>query len=99
MFTEEPEIKMEIMDDGRVNVTIITNYYKDGIKKGEDNWGCCLEPNLAYLEYASDFLDEYHLNIIRSVWTEGVVSKYEKNLEDRRIKYMGQRGEDSSFDL
>lgn len=88
MFTEEPEIKMEIMDDGRVNITIITNYYKDGVKIGEDNWGCCLEPNLAYLEYAEEFLDEYHLNILRSVWTEKVMNTYARKMEDNRRRAM-----------
>lgn len=82
MMTEESEIKLEILDDGRVNITIITNYLKDGIKKGEDNWGCCLEPNPAYLEYASTILDEYHINILRAVWTEDVMSAYARKLED-----------------
>ena len=89
MFTEQPEIKMEILDDGRVNVTIITNYFKNGIKVGSDNWGCCLEPNLAYLEYASTLLDEYHLNILRSVWTEEVMANYAKNLENNRKAFLG----------
>lgn len=89
MFTEQPEIKMEILDDGKVNLTIITNYLKNGVKVGEDNWGCCLEPSLAYLEYASTLLDEYHLNILRSVWTEEVIAKYEENLENNRKAFLG----------
>lgn len=87
MFTEESQVELKILDDGKINVTIITSYYKDGVKKGEDNWGCCLEPNLAYLEYAATILDEYHVNIIRSVWTDDVISKYQKNLEDSRNEY------------
>lgn len=82
MFTEESQVELKILDDGKVNVTIITSFYKDGIKKGEENWGCCLEPNLAYLEYAGTILDEYHLNILRSVWTQEVMDKYAKSLED-----------------
>lgn len=90
MFTEEPEIKMEILDDGKVNITIITNYLKNGVKVGEDNWGCCLEPHLAYLDYASTILDEYHLNILRNVWTQDVMDSYARKLEKDRQQRIGE---------
>ena len=45
MFTENSETKLELFDDGRINVTIITHYLKDGVEIGQDNWGCCLEPH------------------------------------------------------
>lgn|GEM_PF-6087402 len=76
MFTENSETKLELFDDGRINVTIITHYLKDGVEIGQDNWGCCLEPHPAYLEYAEIFLDEYYMNIVRASWTDGVMEAY-----------------------
>lgn len=76
MFTEEKETKLEILDDGRINVVVITHYLKDGMAVGQDNWGCCLEPHPAYLDYAKEILDDYYMNIVKSVWTDEVMNKY-----------------------
>lgn len=87
MFTEEQETKLEILNDGKINVIVITHYLKDGVEIGQDNWGCCLEPHPAYLEYAESFLDEYYINIIRNVWTEEVFKKYEAKMEQQKMVY------------
>lgn len=77
MFTEKNETKLEILEDGKVNVTIIKYYFRDGHEIGRDNWGCCLEPHPAYLEYASQFLSEYYMNIIKQAWTDEVMTSYQ----------------------
>lgn len=78
MFTEKEETKLEILNDGKINVTIIKHYFKNDVEIGQDNWGCCLEPHIAYLEYAESFLDPYYINIIKSVWTNEVMTNYEE---------------------
>lgn len=76
MITEQPETRLEFLDDGRVNVTIITHYFKGDKEIGQDNWGCCLEPHAAYLDYAKEVLSEYHYNIVKTAWTNEVIEKY-----------------------
>lgn len=76
MITEQAETKMEFLDDGRINVTIITHYLKDDKEIGQDNWGCCLEPHPAYLDYAREILSDYHYNIVKTAWTSEVISTY-----------------------
>ena len=83
MFTEEQEVRLEILDDGKINVIIIKHYLKDGQEIGQENWGCCLEPHIAYLEYAKTILSDYHINIIQQVWTPEVMEKYTNNLISR----------------
>ena len=85
MFTESSETQMTILDDGRVNITIITHYFKDGVEIGQDNWGCCLEPHPAYLEYAETFLDERQMNAVRALWTDEVMEAFaEKQYRNRK---------------
>ena len=52
---KKEETKLEILNDGKNNVTIIKHYFKNDVEIGQDNWGCCLEPHIAYLEYAESF--------------------------------------------
>lgn len=80
MFTEKQEVRLEILDDGKINVVIIKHYLKDGQEIGQDNWGCCLEPHPAYLAYAEEILDEYYMNIIRTAWSEDVMSAYARKM-------------------
>lgn len=84
MFTEEQETKLEILNDGKINVIVITHYLKDGVEIGQDNWGCCLEPHPAYLEYAKQILNEYYFNIIKAVWTNEVIELYQEKIESNQ---------------
>lgn len=86
MFTEEQETRLEILNDGRINVTVIKHYFKDGLEIGQDNWGCCLEPHIAYLQYAETFLDEYHMGIVRATWTDEVMKSYEEKTSQREAE-------------
>lgn len=76
MFTESQDVVLTILKDGFINIAIVKHYFKDGVEIGQEDWGCCLEPHPAYLEYAETFLDVYYINIIKSVWTEEVVNAY-----------------------
>lgn len=85
MFTERSETKLEILDNGVINVTVLTHYFKNDAKIGEDNWGCCLEPIPVYLEYAKTILDDYYYNIVKTAWTDDVMAQYAKNLESKSL--------------
>lgn len=80
MFTETQETRLEILPDGKINVTVITYYFKNGLEIGQDNWGCCLEPHPAYLAYAEEILDEHYINIIRTAWSEDVMNAYARKM-------------------
>lgn len=82
MFNETKETKLEILDNGCVNVTIITRYFKNNVEIGNENWGSCLEPHPAHLEYAAEFLDEYYLNILRATWTDEVMATFKAKLSE-----------------
>ena len=61
------------------------DYFKDGVEIGQDNWGCCLEPHPAYLEYAETFLDERQMNAVRALWTDEVMEAFaEKQYRNRK---------------
>lgn len=78
MFSEKKEIQMLIEDGGIVTITITTSYYKGDIKIGEEAWQQALEPIAVCMTTAEEFLDNYHLNILKAVWTDNVVSTYAK---------------------
>ena len=80
MFTESQDVSLTILNGGFINVTIVKHYFKDGVEIGQEDWGCCLEPHPAYLEHAETFLDNYYINIIKSVWTEEVINAYMTSL-------------------
>lgn len=80
MFTEKAETRLEILDNGIINVTIVKYYFKDGMQIGMDNWGCCLEPTPIHLMHAETFLDEYHMNIVRATWSEKIMTEFAKSL-------------------
>lgn len=81
MFTEEKKTELHISSDGIITVSIITSYYRNNVKIGEDHWQQAMIPDPVYMNIAEKLLDEYHLNIIRSVWTEEVVEKFKNNQE------------------
>lgn len=87
MFKETSETKLELLDDGRINVVIITHYFKDDVEIGQDNWGCCMEPQQPYLEYAKTILNDYYYNIVQTAWTEEVMSAYKQKLETHKPTY------------
>lgn len=78
MFTEDKRTELHISDNGIIIITIITSYYRDGNKIGEDHWQQAMVPDPVYVKIAEELLDEYHLNIIRSVWTEEVIQKFKE---------------------
>lgn len=90
MFTEEKVTKLELLNDGRINVVVITHYLKDGMEIGQDNWGCCLEPNKAHLEHAKTILDDYYYNIVKTAWTEDVMARYAERLSTQSY-FSGQQ--------
>lgn len=74
MIREEKDTRLEFLDNGVVNVVIITRYLKGENEIGSENWGCCLEPHPAHLEHARTFLSDYHIGILETAWTEEVIS-------------------------
>lgn len=76
LFTEEKQTELHIGNDGVITVHIITSYYKDKVKIGEDHWQQAMVPDPVYVNIAGQILDEYHLNIVRSVWTDEVMQKF-----------------------
>lgn len=76
MFTEEKQTELHINSDGVIIVHITTSYYKNNVKIGEDHWQQAMVPDPVYVKIAENILDEYHLNIVRSVWTDEVMQKF-----------------------
>ncbi len=74
-LTEKKIYTLEILEYGIIQLLIQTAYIKeDGAELARENWRTTLMPN--DIEYAKELLDEYHLNIVRTVWTEEVVEAY-----------------------
>ena len=78
MFTEEKQTELHIGSDGVITVSIITCYYRNNVKIGEEHWQQAMTPGPVYMNIAEELLDEYHLNIVRSVWTEEVIQKFKE---------------------
>ena len=78
MFTEEKQTELHINSDGVVTVSIITSYYRNNVKIGEEHWQQAMTPDPVYMNIAEELLDEYYLNIIRSVWTDEVMQKFKE---------------------
>ena len=76
MFTEDKRTELHVSDNGVILVTIITSYYRNGNKIGEEHWQQAMVPDPVYVKIAENILDEYHLNIVRSVWTDEVMQKF-----------------------
>lgn len=73
--------QLEILEGGVIQLLVQTVYFKqDGSELTRENWRTVLMPN--DIEYAKELLDEYHLNIVRSVWTEEVVEAYELKMAE-----------------
>ena len=67
--------QLEILEHGIIQLLIQTVYFKeDGSELTRENWRTTLMPT--DIEYAKELLDEYHLNIVKAVWTEEVVEAY-----------------------
>ena len=80
MFTEKIDTKLEFLESGLVNVILTTHFFKGENKIGQDVWMCCLEPNQASLQHIESILSEYHVNIIKTAWTDEVIEAYEASL-------------------
>lgn len=66
---------LEILEQGIIQLLIQTAYIKeDGSELTRENWRTTLIPT--DIEYAKELLDEYHLNIVKAVWTEEIVEAY-----------------------
>ena len=78
MFTEEKQTELHIGSDGVITVSIITSYYRNNVKIGEEHWQQAMTPGPVYMNIAEELLDEYHLNIVRSVWTDEVMRKFKE---------------------
>lgn len=80
-LTEKKIYTLEILEYGIIQLLIQTAYIKeDGTELTRENWRTTLMPN--DIEYAKELLDEYHLNIVRSVWTEEVIEAYELKMAE-----------------
>lgn len=78
MFTEEKQTELHINNNGVITVSIITSYYRNDVKIGEEHWQQAMTPGPVYMNIAEELLDEYHLNIVRSVWTQEVIQKFKE---------------------
>lgn len=67
--------QLEILENGIIQLLVQTVYFKqDGSELTRENWRTTLMPT--DIEYATELLDEYHLNIVKAVWTDEVVEAY-----------------------
>nr|DAF52790.1 MAG TPA: hypothetical protein [Siphoviridae sp. ctqSm5] len=67
--------QLEVLEHGIIQLLIQTVYFKeDGSELTRENWRTTLMPT--DIEYAEELLDEYHLNIVKAVWTEEIVEAY-----------------------
>lgn len=67
--------QLEILEDGAIQLLIQTIYFKeDGAELTRENWRTVLIPG--NFERAEELLDEYHMNIVRAVWTDEIVENY-----------------------
>ena len=76
MFTEEKDTFLQVMPNKFIKVTIVSSYFKNNVKIGEETWQCIVEPRQASIENAKTFLDDYYMNIVNSVFTEEVKEAY-----------------------
>lgn len=68
------DVELEILKDKRVQVKIITSFVLDGEVVGSKNFRFCLD--IGDYEKAREYLDEYWINVLQSIWTTEVVSTY-----------------------
>lgn len=67
--------KLEILENGIIQLLVQTVYFKSsGEELTRENWRTTLLPG--DFERAKELLDDYHYNIINSVWTSEVVTAY-----------------------
>ncbi len=76
MFTEEKDTFLQVMPNKFIKVTIVSSYFKNSVKIGEETWQCIVEPNKASIENAKTFLDDYYMNIVYNVFTDEVMEAY-----------------------
>ena len=60
MFTEEKQTELHIGSDGVITVSIITSYYRNNVKIGEEHWQQAMTPDPVYMNIAEELLDEEH---------------------------------------
>ncbi len=71
----EKVYRLEILENGIIQLLIQTVYFKSsGEELTRENWRTTLLPG--DFERAKKLLDDYHYNIINSVWTSEVVTTY-----------------------
>ena len=73
METKE-DVELEVLKDKKILVKIITSYIVDGEVVGSKNFRFCL--NVGEYDTAREYLSEYWINILESIWTTEVVSTY-----------------------
>lgn len=67
--------KIEILENGIIQLLVQTVYFKtNGEELTRENWRTTLLPG--DFDRAKELLDDYHYNIINSVWTSEVVTAY-----------------------
>lgn len=67
--------KLEILENGIIQLLVQTVYFKaNGEELTRENWRTTLLPG--DFDRAKELLDDYHYNIINSVWTSEVVTAY-----------------------
>lgn len=74
-LTDKKIYTLEILEHGIIQLLIQTVYIKeDGQELTRENWRTVLMPG--DFECAEKLLDEYHMNIVRAVWTDEIVENY-----------------------
>lgn len=73
--------QLEILEGGIIQLLIQTVYFKEnGVELTRENWRTTLMPG--DFDRAKELLDDYHLNIVRSVWTNEVVNTYARSTNE-----------------
>lgn len=67
--------QLEILENGIIQLLIQMVYFEDDrTELSRKNWRTVLLPG--DFERAEELLDEYHMNIVQSVWTNEIVEAY-----------------------
>ena len=75
----EKVYRLEILENGIIQLLVQTVYFKSsGEELTRENWRTTLLPG--DFDRAKGLLDDYHLNIVRSVWTNEVIKTYTRSM-------------------
>lgn len=74
---QENNTVLKILPNGIIDIEITTIYFDElGNELARRSWKRCVEP--ARYDDAREVLDEYHMGIVNSVWTQEVIEEFNK---------------------